>query len=62
MDQFVPKTFVLNVDNENFPNQLTQYLDLFLKIESSGGLKNIWLLKPNDLNRGRGIQLFNDIS
>jgi hypothetical protein len=23
--------------------------------------KNIWLIKPNDFNRGRGVKLFNNL-
>jgi len=24
--------------------------------------RNIWLIKPNDFNRGRGVKLFNSLS
>ena len=23
--------------------------------------KNVWLIKPNDFNRGRGVKLFNSL-
>lgn len=55
MDNFLPKTFILSLDSEKFEKELQNFVDYFLRIDNGTSLKNIWITKPNDLNRGRGI-------
>jgi len=31
---------------------------LFLTVQNSTALENIWMIKPTDTNRGKGIKLF----
>ena len=62
MDQFIPKTYIINIDSDHFENELRNFLEIFLQLEQNSSLKNIWLLKPNDMNRGRGISLFNKLA
>ena len=61
IDSIVPKTFILNVDSEKFESELLRFLDYFEAVAKMENLKNIWLLKPNDLNRGRGIHIFDSL-
>ena len=61
MDDYVPVTFIINLDSSTLSNDLKKFIDYFVSIKKEGNLKNVWLLKPPDLNRGRGIQIFNDL-
>ncbi|CAK79508.1 unnamed protein product (macronuclear) [Paramecium tetraurelia] len=61
MDDFVPITFSINLDSMTLQWDLKKFVDFFIQIKKEGNQKNIWLLKPPDLNRGRGIQLFSDL-
>ncbi|CAD8066147.1 unnamed protein product [Paramecium sonneborni] len=61
MDDFVPVTFIINLDSTTLQNDLKKFVDYFNEIKKDKQQKNIWLLKPPDLNRGRGIQLFSDL-
>ena len=61
MDDYVPVTFIINLDSSTLSNDLKKFVDYFVSIKKEGNQKNVWLLKPPDLNRGRGIQLFNDL-
>ncbi|XP_063681535.1 probable tubulin polyglutamylase TTLL2 isoform X3 [Bolinopsis microptera] len=45
----------------NLPNDYTKFLSYFSKIQSKKG-KQVWICKPSDLSRGRGIFLFDNIS
>jgi len=45
----------------NLPNDYTKFLSYFSKIQSKKG-KQVWICKPSDLSRGRGIFLFDSIS
>lgn len=55
MDDYVPVTFIINLDSSTLSNDLKKFIDYFVSIKKEGTLKNVWLLKPPDLNRGRGI-------
>ncbi|CAD8174119.1 unnamed protein product [Paramecium octaurelia] len=61
MDDFVPVTFIINLDSTTLQNDFKKFVDYFVEIKKDKQLKNVWLLKPPDLNRGRGIQLFSDL-
>ncbi|CAD8072925.1 unnamed protein product [Paramecium primaurelia] len=61
MDDFVPTTFIINLDSTTLQNDIKKFVDYFVEIKKDKLLKNVWLLKPPDLNRGRGIQLFSDL-
>ncbi|CAK79711.1 unnamed protein product (macronuclear) [Paramecium tetraurelia] len=61
MDDFVPVTFIINLDSTTLQNDFKKFVDYFVEIQKDKLLKNVWLLKPPDLNRGRGIQLFSDL-
>ncbi|CAK74804.1 unnamed protein product (macronuclear) [Paramecium tetraurelia] len=61
MDDFVPITFSINLDSMTLQWDLKKFVDFFISIKKEGNQKNLWLLKPPDLNRGRGIQLFSDL-
>ena len=60
MDDFVPTTFIINLDSTTLQNDIKKFVDYFVEIKKDKLLKNVWLLKPPDLNRGRGI-LFSDL-
>ncbi|KAL5262629.1 hypothetical protein ACHWQZ_G008131 [Mnemiopsis leidyi] len=45
----------------NLPIDYTKFLSYFSKIQSKKG-KQVWICKPSDLSRGRGIFLFDNIS
>lgn len=55
MDDFVPITFIINLDSTTLQNDVKKFVDYFVEIKKDKLLKNVWLLKPPDLNRGRGI-------
>ncbi|EAS03760.2 tubulin-tyrosine ligase family protein (macronuclear) [Tetrahymena thermophila SB210] len=57
----IPSSFLLNLDSESLTDELDEFFDLFLTVQNSTALENIWLLKPTDTNRGRGIKLFNKL-
>jgi tubulin polyglutamylase TTLL2 len=53
---FSPKTFLL-------PNEYKKFIETFTRDENySEQNRPIWICKPNDLSRGRGITIINDIS
>lgn len=66
----MPATFLINVDSDSYCKDLERFLDEFLRIEgviaaennSNHSQRNIWIYKPDELNRGQGISLFNSIS
>ncbi|EAR86113.2 tubulin-tyrosine ligase family protein (macronuclear) [Tetrahymena thermophila SB210] len=62
IDQLVPKTFLLNIESENYERDIQNFVDYFFNLQQSTKLKNIWILKPDDLNRGQGISLFSTVS
>ena len=52
----LPETFVL-------PNEYVQFIDSFTKRGVAlGPKKNMWIMKPVGLSRGRGISLINDVA
>lgn len=40
---------------------MKEFIEYFCSVKEENNCRNIWLLKPPDLNRGQGIQLFNDL-
>ncbi|KAL4486427.1 hypothetical protein ABPG72_018381 [Tetrahymena utriculariae] len=62
IDQLVPKTFLLNIESENYEKDIQNFVDYFFSLQQTTKLKNIWILKPDDLNRGQGISLFSTVS
>ena len=54
---------------DEYKNQTTSNIDVTLNsnnvdgyyIELNTNLKNTWIYKPSDLNRGRGISLLDDL-
>ncbi|EGR33829.1 tubulin-tyrosine ligase family protein, putative [Ichthyophthirius multifiliis] len=61
VNNYLPHSFIFNLDSEDFRHSLDEFLDLFITIAQSTGLKNIWMLNPTDTNRGNGIRIFNDL-
>lgn len=57
----MPGTFLLSsCDAENLEKDLSAFFEAFKSAEKTS--KGMWILKPDDLNRGQGISLFNSIS
>lgn len=54
----IPQTFLLDMDSEGLGDELDKFFDFFLTIQNSTALENVWMIKPTDTNRGRGIKLF----
>ena len=54
-------TIELNKEIEKKYNDTRQARKFNLPSDFQQG-RNIWLLKPNDFNRGRGVSLFNSLS
>lgn len=53
---FVPTTYTL-------PNDYKKFIEHFTRCQQgTNANKNIWICKPTDLSRGRGISLINDIT
>ena len=50
---FIPLTFIL-------PNEFNKFVETFEQNQSKNP-NQIWICKPTDLSRGRGISLINDI-
>lgn len=50
----MPRTVLVSLDStESFERDLKSFVDLFFVTErSTPKLKNVWLIKPDDLNRG----------
>lgn len=46
------------MDSEGLGDELDKFFDFFLTIQNSTALENVWMIKPTDTNRGRGIKLF----
>ena len=52
---FSPKTFLL-------PNEYKKFIETFTREDYTESNRPIWIVKANDLSRGRGISIINDIS
>jgi hypothetical protein len=51
---FIPTTYCL-------PNEYKQFLEQFMRGIESGKKDSIWICKPTDLSRGRGISVINNL-
>jgi hypothetical protein len=51
----VPDTYVL-------PDEFADFYSHFHKLKAHDPKKNVWIIKPNAMSRGRGIYLVNDRS
>lgn len=52
---FIPETYVL-------PDEFGEFYSHFQKLKAADKQKNIWIVKPANLSRGRGIYLIDDIT
>lgn len=52
---FVPTTYTL-------PNDYKKFIEHFTRSQGPTSPKNIWICKPTDLSRGRGITIISDIT
>eukprot|EP00939_MAST-03C_sp_MAST-3C-sp1_P002190 g2190.t1 len=56
------KTFALQTDTYVLPKEYTAFLQAFSKHKAAEGEdRNIWILKPASMSRGRGIRLVHDL-
>ena len=76
VNDLIPLTYEININSGNVNNQIMSFVNVFKNLESGTVEndykcptvhpthfcgKNIWIFKPSELNRGRGIQLFNTL-
>jgi hypothetical protein len=52
---FIPDTYVL-------PDEFGDFYSHYQKLKATDPKKNIWIVKPANLSRGRGIYLIDDIA
>jgi hypothetical protein len=53
---FSPTTYFL-------PNEYKKFIEAYTRAQTTGNAKNnIWICKPTDSSRGRGITIINDIT
>lgn len=50
---FVPDTYVL-------PDEFSEFYDHFSKLKKTDPKRNLWIVKPSNMSRGRGIYLVED--
>lgn len=44
------------------PKEYVNFVECYQDLEESEGARNIWIMKPVSLSRGRGISLINEIT
>lgn len=52
---FIPDTYVL-------PDEFGEFYAHYQKLKQSDPKRNVWIVKPANLSRGRGIYIIDDIS
>jgi hypothetical protein len=74
LTQIVPATFVIDLKSKKLNSQLNTFVHFFRSLINKDMKNkpelplthftgsNVWLIKPSDNNRGRGIQIFNSLA